>query len=58
MNSALKDEKGQTSTEMLMLLAGAVVVAFIVGLFLKSIVTNQIQPVAHNALNRTINAVE
>ena len=40
----LEDEKGQGSTEVLLVLGLAVVAAITVGFFLKNFVTQQVQP--------------
>ncbi len=43
---------------MLLLLGAAVVVAFIVGFFLKSIIVDALQPAAHEALEGTTTGME
>ncbi len=40
----LKEEKGQTETSMLILIGGAVVAALVVGVMIKTMVVEQIQP--------------
>ena len=47
-----EEEKAQTGTEYIIMLAGAILVAIVVGLFLKSI-----PPQAQNQINEATNAV-
>ena len=46
----LKEERGQGSTEVLLVLGLAVVAAITVGFFLKNFVTQQVQPEAKGKL--------
>lgn len=48
------DEKGQGSMEMLLLVAGGIIVVTIVALILKGTATDEIQPMSNEALHKAI----
>lgn len=48
------DEKGQTSLEMLLVIAGAIILVVIVALYLKNIVRTQLAPEANRLAHETV----
>lgn len=51
-----KEEKGQSSLEVLLLIAGAILIASIIGVYLKSL-QGQIQPILNNQTGQVIHQI-
>ena len=56
MTSVWRDEKGQAGSETLLILAGVVLVATLVALYLKSALAGT-QPIVQNQTNQTIQQI-
>ncbi len=52
-----KDCKGQGSLEMLLLIGAAVVVAFGIGFYLKTLAAQNLLPIGQNQITQTTNAL-